>query len=295
MPRHTTPSFAPLPLSGLRVFEACARHRNFTAAAAELSLTTSAISHQIKRLETQMELKLFERTTKGVELTPRGNTFAAEVIQAFDLLRIAQQRLNLDRTVVRLSTVPTFARRFLIQNIRKFEERNPGVELKLEISLRLVNYMTNEADVGVRFGTGDWPGLYAEKLMDVEVRPVCAPHLMGPKGAFVSRNATLISSAASKEAWTLWFNAVHDTPARPKREVWYDALHDTLEAARDGVGIALAPAVFAEHDVAEGLLCFAHPETMVAEASYYLVCRQGEQEAARFRRVRSWLRNCINS
>lgn len=283
-----------LPLAAVRVFEAAARHGNFKAAADELHLTPSAVSHQVRQLENLLQRRLFERGRRGVELTAAGCDLASSAIEAFDILRRAAARAIADPAMIRISAAPVFARRFLLPSLEEFERARPEVDLRLEVSLSLVDIVRGEADVGVRFGSGDWAGLWAHKLLDIDIGPVCSPGLM-PAGsnAEVIASRTIVSVALERDGWRRWFIAAGRPDLRPRRELWYDSLASALDAARDGVGVALAPRVFVAAEVRAGTLCAPSDVTSRSPSAYYAVCRKGEEDIGNIRAALAWLRRCV--
>lgn len=284
-----------LPLSALRAFEAAARHLNFKATAEELGITTSAVSHQIRALEQHLEYSLFNRGPRGVELTSTGQEYASEIIEAFDLIRNAHAKLTSGQSIVRLSSAPVFARTFLLRQLDRFEETHSKIDLRIEVSLALANILRNEADIGIRFGNGRWPGLFSEKILDVKIVPVCSPSVL-PVSRLPNEIAkhTLISFKLTEGSWESWFDAIGKPMPKLRREVWYDSLTAVLDAARDGHGIALAPTVFVQEDLESGRLVMVDAEAIPAwNGAYYLVCRKGEEELSRIYQTRLWLRNAV--
>lgn len=284
-----------LPLQAIRAFEAAARLNSFKAAADELGLTPSAISHQVRLLERLLGRRLFDRERRGAALTVVGAEYARPVRAAFEQLRAATSDLTSDPTTVRLSAVPVFARRWLLPALATFERQNPGIVLRIDVSLAHVDIAGGEADVGVRFGSGSWPGLHAEKLVDVTVAPICAPSLLS-KGADldVIAKATLLSVMGAPGAWRAWFAAAGRPDLAPQKEVHCESLADALLAARDGVGAVLAPAMFAEADLQSGEMIQLHDTQVRSDSSYFLVCRRGEEEMPKARRVSRWLRAMLD-
>lgn len=285
---------AHLPLQAIRAFEAAARLESFKAAADELGLTPSAVSHQIRLLERLAGCRLFDRGRRGVTLTAAGDEFARPVLAAFDLLRGAAARLASDPLTIRISSVPVFARRWLLPSLATFEMQNPGVALHIDVSLAHVDIAAGDADIGIRFGSGDWHGLNAEKLIDVEAAPMCAPTVLPSDSTLEAiADATLLSVTAAPGAWQAWFAAAGKPDLVPRRELHCESLASAIEAARDGVGIVLAPPVFAEAELQSGALVHPHPVRIRASGAYFLVCRRGEEEMPKARRVARWLRTVM--
>lgn len=284
-----------LPLQAIRAFEVAARLDSFKAAADELGLTPSAVSHQVRLLERHVGCRLFDRGRRGVMLTAAGVEFAGPITAAFDLMRGASVRLMGDPATIRVSAVPVFARRWLLPSLASFERHNPGMTLRVDVSLAHVDIAGGDADVGIRFGLGAWPGLHAEKLADVEACPICAPSVLGAGASLDAiAEATLVSVTAAPGAWLAWFTAAGRPDLAPQREMHCESLASALEAARDGVGVVLAPSMFVETELQTGALVQPHPAQISAGSAYYLVCRQGEQDMPKARRVLRWLSDIMN-
>src|SRR6202020_1782918 len=197
-------------LNGLRAFEAAARHLSFTTAAAELNVTQTAISHQIRRLEEQLGIKLFIRQNRALALTQEAQDYLPSVRAAFEDLRRATARLLRTDHDGRLtvSTTSSLATKWLVSRVAAFQDANPGVEVRITTSTHLVDFAREEVDVAVRYGRGSWTGLRADWLMAERLFPVCAPSLLtGPdplrQPADLAHH-TLLHTMVSRDDWRLW-------------------------------------------------------------------------------------------
>src|SRR6202035_5518639 len=171
----------PLPsLNGLRAFESAARHLSFTRAAAELNVTQTAISHQIRRLEEQIGIQLFVRRNRALALTREAESYLPAVRTAFEDLRRATARLRRpDRGgLLPVSTTASLAAKWLVTRVAGFQDANPGIEVRITTSAHLVDFEREEVDMAVRYGRGVWPGLRAQWLMAEDIFPVCSPSLL---------------------------------------------------------------------------------------------------------------------
>src|SRR5271167_4214103 len=167
-------------LNGLRAFESAARHLSFTRAATELHVTQTAISHQIRRLEDQLGVPLFERRTSELRLTREAAAYLPAVQAAFDELRQATARLQRparDGTLT-VSTTASLAAKWLVTRVAAFQDANPGIEVRITTSPNLVDFRREEIDMAVRYGRGTWPDLRANWLMAEDIFPVCSPTLL---------------------------------------------------------------------------------------------------------------------
>src|SRR3954466_9288237 len=167
-------------LNGLRAFEAAARHLSFTTAASELNVTQTAISHQIRRLEEELGLRLFIRKNRALALTPQARDYLPGVRAAFNDLRLATDRLlrKEDDKVLTLSTLASLAAKWLLPRLTDFQEQHPGIDVRITTSTSLVDFQRDDVDAAIRYGRGQWPGLRADWLMADELFPGCTPSLL---------------------------------------------------------------------------------------------------------------------
>ena len=213
------------PLNGLRAFEAAARHSSFAAAAIELFVTPGAISHQIAALEDFLGIKLFVRGTRGVTLTAPAKACLPLLTQGFATLARAMTVLEGD-DATRLLTVdvaPAFATRWLLPRLAAFTKAHPEVALRVSTSLGLIDEPLRETSVGspdtadppvtvdvsIRFGRGHYPGSFSEKLLEVEVTPVCSPRLLGDRSdaAVADTSLDVLRHATLLHDETAYFDA----------------------------------------------------------------------------------------
>src|SRR6201990_1144909 len=166
-------------LNGLRAFEAAARHLSFTAAATELNVTQTAISHQIRRLEEELGIRLFIRQNRALALTPEAKDYLPGVRAAFNDLRLATDRLlrKDDDRVLTISTLASLAAKWLLPRLATFQEAHPGIDVRITTSTALVDFRTGDVDAAIRYGRGNWTGLRAEWRMAGELFAGCSPAL----------------------------------------------------------------------------------------------------------------------
>src|SRR6185437_2200272 len=200
-------------LNGLRAFEAAARHLSFTQAASELNVTQTAISHQIKRLEHELGVRLFIRQNRALTLTAEASEYLPGVRAAFNDLRLATDRLlrREDDHVLTVSTLASLAAKWLLPRLSAFQEAQPGIDVRITTSTGLVDFRSGDVDAAIRYGRGNWPGLRADWLMADEAFPVCSPALLsGPKPLQRPEDLaqhTLLHATVSREDWQLWLTA----------------------------------------------------------------------------------------
>jgi LysR family glycine cleavage system transcriptional activator len=288
----------PLPsLNGLLVFEAAARHLSFTLAAAELNVTQTAVSHQIRRLEDQLGSPLFIRRNRTLALTREAEELLPSVRAAFEDLRRAMERLRRRKhdDILTVSTTISLAAKWLVPRLAAFQEAHPGIEVRISTSMRLVDLRREEIDVAIRYGRGQWPGLQADWLMAEDVFPVCSPSLLS--GAKPLRcpadlaEHTLLHVSTSRDEWQLWLTAA-GLPAglATRRGLTFDERLMTLQAAMDGLGVALGRRRIVEADVAAGRLAVPFETVVVsADAGYYLVAPRESSAIPKIALFRAWL------
>src|SRR6201995_1064236 len=167
-------------LNGLRAFEAAARHLSFTQAAAELNVTQTAISHQIRRLEEELGIRLFIRKNRALALTPKARDYLPGVRAAFNDLRLATDRLlrKDNHHVVTLSPLASLAAKWLLPRLSSFQEAHPGLDVRITTSTALVDFRDGDVDAAITYGRGHWQGLRADWLIAGAFFPVCRPALL---------------------------------------------------------------------------------------------------------------------
>lgn len=263
------------PLNAVRVFAAAARHQSFTRAAVELHVTHSAVSRQIKSLEEFLGVALFERRIRQIALTAEGQQFLAEVQPALAQINAAAQALRGQAPVraVRINVRPSFAVRWLIPRLPAFVERHPDIEPQVITSTVSPAQAADSFDIAVRRGTEGWPSsIRVHPFLEDEVRLVGAPALFKahplPDLRALSSHV-LLSANSRKEDWDAWKKLVSAPRARPAGRLQFDHLHFVLQAAVDGLGVALAPASLLAHDLASGRLQAALPDLRMDLPRYY--------------------------
>ncbi len=287
-------------LNGLRAFEAAARHLSFTNAAQELNVTQTAISHQIRRLEEELGIKLFIRQSRALALTPEATEYLPGIRAAFQDLRTATDRLlrkDGDDRVVTISTLTSLAVKWLLPRLSSFQEQHPEIDVRITTSTELVDFRTSNVDAAIRYGQGQWPGLNAEWLMAEHLFPVCSPKLLTGERALRRpedlEHATLLHTSSTIDDWRLWFTAA-GLPAHlsQKRGLTFDLAFMTIQAAIDGLGVAMGHTAYVADDVANGRLVVPFNVTMPS-AGYYFVTPQHRPTTPKLKTFHSWLRTAI--
>lgn len=282
------------PLSALRAFASAGRHLSFQRAAAELSVTPTAISHQIKRLEEDLGAPLFRRMTRKLQLTEAGRTLLPEVASAFDKLAAAVDRLKAsgDSGTLTISVIITLGYRWLAPRLPKFSARYPKIDVRLEASQRLVDFTRDEVDVAIRHGSGRWPGLTAIKLFDDRFTPLLSPKLLA-KGPPLKKPEDLLHYTLLRDMpyfeWENWFATAGVTPPENARGPTFDSSQLAAQAAEAGVGVALVHPEFFADELASGRLIQPFPIVGQNDKAYYLVYPVATADRPKVAAFREWL------
>lgn len=284
-------------LNGLRAFEAAARHLSFTLAASELNVTQTAISHQIRRLEEELGIRLFIRQNRALALTPEARDYLPGVRAAFNDLRLATDRLlrKEDDKVLTVSTLASLAAKWLLPRLTDFQEQHPGIDVRITTSTSLVDFQRDNVDAAIRYGRGQWPGVRADWLMADELFPVCSPSLLrGDKPLRrpedLRNHPLLHTSNANSDDWRLWLTAA-GLPADIARQpgITFDMIFMTIQAAIDGIGVAMGRTSYVQDDIAKGRLVVPFKIALPADAGFYLVAPEGRREPPKLAAFRQWI------
>jgi LysR family glycine cleavage system transcriptional activator len=284
-------------LNGLRAFEAAARHLSFTQAASELNVTQTAISHQIRRLEEELGIRLFIRKNRALALTPQARDYLPGVRAAFNDLRLATDRLlrKDDDNVLTISTLASHAAKWLLPRLSAFQEAYPGIDVRITTSTGLVDFKNGDVDAAIRYGRGNWPGVRAEWLMADELFPVCSPALVKADKPLscpqdLAHQTLLHTSGGYDDDWRLWLTAA-GLPADISKPpgITFDLIFMTVQAAIDGIGVALGRTSYVQDDIAKGRLVVPFKIALPADAGFYLVSPEGAAEPPKLAAFRQWL------
>lgn len=278
----------------LRAFEVSARTLSFTEAARELNLTQGAISHQVKNLEAQLGVKLFHRDRQRLRVSEDGAAYLPFVREAVDRLRAGAEFLSAreDSGVLTVSVSPNFAAKWLVHRLGDFIVGHPEIDLRISASMDHVDFSSNDVDMAVRHGTGDWPDLHITPLAQEEIFPVCSPELLrvGPP---LERPEDLAKHVLlhdlSRNDWPLWFAAAGVEPIDVSRGPQFDQTSMVIDAAVEGQGVALARRVLAARDLIAGRLVRPFDITLPAPYGYYIACPKSVADRAKIALFRDWL------
>lgn len=282
-------------LNGLRAFEAAARHLSFTLAASELNVTQTAISHQIRRLEEELGIRLFIRQNRALALTPEARDYLPGVRAAFNDLRLATDRLlrKDEDKVLTISTIASLAAKWLLPRLTDFQESHPGIDVRITTSTSLVDFQRDNVDAAIRYGRGQWPGVRAEWLMADELFPVCSPSLLRrdkPLRQPEDLKDHVLLHTNNGDDWRLWLTAA-GLPTGISRlpGITFDMTFVTVQAAIDGMGVAMGRTSYVQDDIAKGRLVVPFKIALPADAGFYLVSPEGRREAPKLAAFRQWM------
>jgi len=288
------------PLNALRAFEAAARHLSFTRAADELAVTQAAVSHQVKALEDWLGRPLFRRLNRAVELTDAGRLLAAPLTAGLDQIADGVARVAAgggDERVLTVTTIPSFAARWLIFRLPRFRVSHPGIDVRLHTDNALVDFDRMDVDVAVRFGRGDWPGLAAERLMPIRIFPVCSPRLLdGPHPLRTPadlRHHTLLHDDFGVDGrdigWAEWLRLAGAPEVDASRGPWFTDSGMVMQLAADGEGVALARTLLADDELRAGRLVRPFSQEIPVEHAYWIAAPPDRMRRPKVRAFRDWL------
>lgn len=287
----------------LRVFDAAARHLNFSRAADEVGLTPAAVSHAVKEIEEQLGLVLFTRTSRTIRLTEAGAVMQAAAAEALEGLAAAAaraRRLSRGLSQLKLSLDPGLAAKWMVPRLDSFRAANPGLDLRFDISFALRDFERDDVDAAVRFGTGRWPGLASDRLFDNMIVPVCSPRLL-ESGPPLREPRDLLRHTLAHIEWTghgltwpnwrMWMAAAGVPDFDGEHVLIFDDTAHAIQAAIDGSVVALADFAFVARDLSAGRLIrpFELGMKLPQEFGYFLVYPQAADGDPRIKAFRDWV------
>ncbi|MBR9653416.1 LysR substrate-binding domain-containing protein [Thalassovita aquimarina] len=286
-PRRFLPS-----ISSLLALEAVARLGTATAAANELALTHSAVSRQLKVLEEQLGIALFERRGQGLALTPSGIDYANSVRDCLESLARASLKIKANPSggSLSLATLPTFGTYWLAPKLRQFSQQHTEVTVNLGTRLAPFDFNREQFDAAIHFGRRDWQGVEYLELARERVVPICSPDLVAkpPVSAQQLIRMPLLHLESRPGAWEDWFEH-HACPAEKLHGMLFDQFATMAEAAALGFGVALLPEFFAKDAVKDDRLVRAFKEPMELPHRYYLVWPKSVTPRAPLEQLVNWL------
>lgn len=288
-------------LNALRAFEAAARLLSFQAAAAELHVTPAALSHQVRQLESQLGLKLFERHNRAVSLTAHGRQLLPDISDGFSLIDRGIEQLTRRRSddTLTVASGPSFTAKWLSPNLRDFLEKAPGTDVRISSSLTLVDLQRSDIDVAIRFGKGRYPGCQTVHLADDDMTPMCSPHWLAEHP--LSEPADLIQHTLIDDrthfgddlrlpTWEDWLRA-SGVRRKPRNRIAFNVADHTLDAAIAGSGVVLGRTVLAQTDLAAGRLVCPFDLRIPTGFAFYAASPEARADAPLVTAFVDWLKS----
>ena len=289
---------APLPpLNALRAFEGIARHLSFARAADELHVTPAALSHQIRALEEQLGLPLFHRRTRAIELTDAGRLIYPGLHAGFESVRGAMAQLDRSRdsNVLVISATPGLVAKWLMPRLWRFLHAHPDIDARVSASLKIADFAAEGVDVAIRLSKENHPELYAERLFNDSVLPVCSPRLVEqglrspadlPRFPLIHYDIPM--SMRAPPLWADWF-VVAGLQGDATRGLKVNVADHALDAAVAGAGVSLSFKLIASDDVHSGRLVTPFGPELPLASGYNFVCPKGHEKRPNVRAFRDWL------
>ena len=281
-------------LNGIRAFEAAARHGSFAAAATELNVSPAAISRMVHLLEERLGVALFERKVNKLAVTGAGRTYQLGLTPIFDALASLTSQVTAQggARVLTIGVGPTFAIRWLIPRLAHFRKAEPDIEVRVTTG-GVATPFADDWTCGITLGDGAWPGLVAERLFGADLLPVCAPRLAERlKEPGDLKGASLIRVAHAREDWPIWLKAAGASRVAAKG-LQFEYYGQALQAAADGVGIAMGIRPYIDDDLAARRLVAPFSLSVPKGKQWYLVYRELRHDQRDFAAFRRWLMRMV--
>ena len=281
------------PLNALPSFEAAARHLSFSRAADELHVTHGAVSRAVRNLEDQLGVQLMIRATRSARLTPIGASYAAEIRDVLERLAAATSAATGQSSgILSVSTIDSFAARWLMPRLSRFRQAHGDIDVRVAVSERLADFISDGIDIAIRCGGGQYPGLSAELLMEEDHFPVCSPRLLG--GKYPLRTPadlachTLLHDVFTVD-WAIWLHSAGIDNVDPHRGPTFLSSDHAIQAAIRGEGVVLGRSALVADDLAAGRLVRPFELSPPAGFAYYVVCPQRALRRPSVKAFHDWL------
>lgn len=287
-------------LNALRAFWAAARHGSFVAAAEELHVTASAVSLQVRQLEDELGQKLFDRTPRGLSLTVDGAQILPGVNDAFARLQetLIDDQAGADQQILTLSVAPSFATKWLLPRLDSFCTQYPAFDVRVMATHELTDFAKENIDLAIRYGRGGYAGVASELLMRESVFPVCAPRLVASQADadlhHLLRTLPLLHDDSPDQDdtcpdWKSWFKAAGILDVEAQRGSRFNQSIFVLEAAANGLGVALAKSSLVQQDLASNRLVRLGHDNVPIEFAYFLVYPPERSKRPAIAAFRKWI------
>lgn len=295
-----------MPLNSLRSFEAAARLGSFRAAAEELAVTPSAVSLQVRRLEEILGRPLFVRGHRSVSLSETGAHLAPRLSELFsEMEHLLSASIGPENSLLRVSAMPSFAHQRLAPRLGRFSDRFPQYQMRVVGEDQLVSFDRSGADIGIRYGAGDYPGLRSELIAKVEAFPVCSPEFADRHRRALSSPSELLElpliedeiarRAPGLPTWPDWFAAAGVPAMTLPPGARFESHHMALMAALRGQGVALGLTPLVDDDLAAGNLVRPFEVAIPSSFSFWLVCKPERMNERKIAAFRAWIADEIGA
>lgn len=284
------------PMNALIAFDAIARHMSVMAAAKELHLSASAVSQQLAKLEQALGICLFYRQPRRLVLTPEGDMYAQSVRHAIQHIAEATNRItdSTQKSSIAITTTSGFTTQWVLPHLPEFEQQFPDVDIQLNTDNRMVNLLTENFDFAIRHGSGIYPGLQTELLMDDPLIPVCSPQLLASNNG-VNCAADLLQLPLlhdeQREDWRLWLKAMNVDTEHARSGPVFTNSNGVIQAALAGCGVALVRQALVVRELSRQQLLVPLPAPIAATLAYYLVYDALALRQKINQQFRKWLLN----
>ena len=284
----------PRRLPPLNALKAAARHESFTRAAEELCVTQGAVSHQVKALETELGLKLFNRERQRLVITAAGRAYLVVVRDAFDRIADGTERLLQRQSggALTVSTSPNFAAKWLVHRLGRFAEAHPEIDLRVSASPHHVDFAREDIDLAIRHGDGSTPGLHVTRLCAEEIFPVCSPKLLAGRNPLrkpSDLNRVTLLHVDNQQDWNRWLDFAGVKGVDISRGPVLNQASMAIDAAVDGQGVVLARTALAAWDLIGGRLVRPFAMAMPVSFAYWIVCSKVTARLPKIVAFSDWL------
>ncbi|PKH86265.1 LysR substrate-binding domain-containing protein [Colwellia sp. Bg11-28] len=281
------------------IFEAAARHENFKQAAAELFITPSAVSHQIKALEAFLGFELFQRKSRGVALNAAGKVYLHYVQQGINKLEQGTKIVSnkFSSPSLKISTFTTMASNVIIPTLSDFQQQHPTIDIRIETGMNLTDLRYDDCDLAIRMGKGDWPGVVVKKLLNLTAHAVCSAEF-AKKHKLTSpeqiSQVPLIDLANMNNIWRTWAGAMQLPEMQYQHKLTFGNYDASLQAAEQGLGLALAIMPIEHALIERNLLVLPFEKSTNFDQSLYAVYREEDQNRNDIHCFLDWLTKSPN-
>ena len=286
------------PLNALKAFEAAARNLSFTKAADELFVTQAAVSHQIKTLEEHLGLKLFLRKNRSLLLTEEGQGYFLDIRDIFTQLIDATEKLLARgaKGSLTVSLTPSFAIQWLVPRLNLFNEAHPDIDVRIKAQDQDENSLTDDVDVAIYYGRGNWSGIETHKLHTEYMVPLCSPMLLNssiPMNTPADLQKHVLLHDMTRRNWKTWMKTAGVRDIKVNQGPIFSHSSMVLQAAVHSQGVALGNSVLAKPDIDAGRLVIPFSHYLESKNAFYLVFRESQSELGKIVSFKDWMLDLV--